>query len=105
MNLTTYLIDSSKPLYRANLGTRIGVLVASQGSQGTTIQVGILLGQQVQVIGVLYMSGYLTAENLESLGTSPPVNLASQDITTLRLGAHIRGRSLHGHIHHGQLIG
>jgi len=53
------------------------------------IRVGRLRGPRAQVIG----------------DPQREVNQASQDIMTLRLGALIHGLSLHGHIHHGQLIG
>ena len=72
--------------------------MASQGSQVMMIQViGVhirglrLLGHRAQVI----MYGL----------HHPMVNLASQDITTLPRGDHIHGLNLHGHIHHGLLIG
>ena len=67
------------------------------------IRVGILLGHRAQaMIGDPSMSGYHPTVNLASQDTSRQleVNQASQD-TTLRLGALIRGRSLHGHILHG----
>jgi len=69
------------------------------------IRVGRLRGPRAQVIGDLFM--YHPMVNLASQATSPQreVNQASQDIMTLRLGALIHGLSLHGHIHHGQLIG
>ena len=106
MNLTN-LSSCSSYHYRESLDTliqvghQIGVLAASQASQDT-MKLGRPRGHQVQVIGVLSMS-----ESLENLGTSHrlEVNQASQDIMTLPRGVHIHGLSLHGHIHHGQLIG
>ena len=101
------LIIAILNLSRANLDTLIGVLVENLASQGTMIQAGILRGHRAQVIGDLLYGLHHPTANLASQDMSHQlgVNLASQDIMTLQLGALIHGRSLHGLIHHGQLIG